>query len=132
MRWAAYAHPLVGGLVLGLLFFVGSLGLRSRSWPKARAVYLRRHALLGPWVCVAVLSAHVSGLGAVWWARDDLVVASSGHFRTGSVLVLLLLLLFMSQPFMHRAEVRQLHPWIGALALLVAGAHVFFGLQLTR
>jgi hypothetical protein len=79
-----------------------------------------------------VLLGHASGVMAVLWSRPDLVVTRSVHFRTGSLLSALCLVLLLSRPFLHIHEVRQLHPWIGAFALLVAGAHVFFGLQLTR
>lgn len=132
MDWSAYLHPIFGATVVGLVFFLGSLGLRARSWPRRRAEFLGYHARLGPWVCAAAFLAHASGMMAVLWGRADLAVTRSAHFRTGSLLCALLLLLLLTRPWLHIQGVRQLHPWVGALALLVAGAHVFFGLQLTR
>ncbi|GIW44565.1 MAG: hypothetical protein KatS3mg077_1847 [Candidatus Binatia bacterium] len=132
MDWSAYLHPIVGAVVVGLVFSLGSLGLQARRWPRRRAEFLRYHARLGPWVCAAAFLTHASGMMAVLWGRTDLALTRSAHFRTGSLLCALLLLLFLTRPFLHLRQVRQLHPWVGALALLVAGAHVFFGLQLTR
>lgn len=132
MDWLVYAHPIFGAAVVGLVFSLGQFGLRARGPARRREDYLRWHVRLGPWVCAAALLAQASGVVAVLWGRTDLTVASSVHFRSGTVLVCLLLVLFFSRPFMHYPLVRQLHPWVGAFALLVAGAHIFFGLQLTR
>lgn len=132
VNWAVYAHPIFGTLLVLAVLFLGSLGLRSRSWPRRRAELLRQHAALGPWVYCGVLLAQASGLVSVYVARGDLTPATSVHFRTGGLLTLCMLVLFASRAKMHLRWVRTLHPWIGAVAMLVAAGHVFFGLQLTR
>lgn len=132
MDWAVYAHPIFGTGVVLAVWVLGTLGLRTRTWPRHRAELLRRHALLGPWVCCGVLLAQASGLVVVWVARGDLSPATSVHFRTGSVLAIAMIVLFASRAWMHHAWVRTLHPWVGALAMLMAAGHMFFGLQLTR
>lgn len=132
MSWADYAHPVFGGIVVGLVLSLGSMGLRARSWPKRRKEFLQWHVRLGPWVCAAALLAQASGFAAVWLGRFDLQPGTSVHFRTGTLLTAVLLLLWCTRPFMHQSWIRQVHPWLGALAMLVAGAHAFFGLQLMR
>ncbi|GBD25901.1 hypothetical protein HRbin30_01228 [bacterium HR30] len=132
MGWLAYAHPIFGAVVVGFVFILGHFGLRGRGSSLRCREARQLHARLGPWVCAAALLAHAGGVLMVWSVRSDLTAASSVHFRSGTLLVCLLLLLFCSRPFMHLVLVRQLHPWVGALTMLIAAAHVFFGMQLIR
>lgn len=133
MTFADYLHPVVGGLFLALWWVGGSLGLRARrARPGVRAQLLRRHEYLARLASAGLAVAFASGMVAVLFGRQDLVVGSTTHFKVGSVLVLVAGLQWISSEQMHRPWVRSVHPWIGAFGMLLGVAHVFFGLQLTR
>ena len=63
---------------------------------------------------------------------DDLDVASTLHFRTGLALVLLLTGSALTARSMQRgnAVAREVHPWLGAAAVLLAAAHLIAGLRI--
>ena len=44
----AYLHPILGGLSIAFLAYVGSLGLRARSDRRHAPALLARHAWLAP------------------------------------------------------------------------------------
>ncbi len=127
----AYVHPVAAGLTAVLLAYVGSLGLRARNNRRHARAYLVRHARLGPIMYALVLVSWIGGVLSTWLVRNDLEVAASPHFRIGGALVLALSASWATSRWMHRAEVRGLHPWLGAAAMLLAAAQVFFGLQIT-
>lgn len=127
----AYVHPIAAGLTVVLLAYVGSLGLRARNNRRYARAYLTRHGRLGPIMYALVLVSWISGVLSTWLVRNDLEVAASPHFRIGGALVLALSASWVTSRWMHRAEIRWLHPWLGASAMLLAAAQVFFGLQIT-
>lgn len=133
MTLADYLHPLFGAAVIALWLGTGALGLRSiGALPRRRRDSLRSHRRIAPVAAAALLLAFLSGVVAVHFGRPDLELASTAHFRLGSALVAGAALQWASARWMHVPWVRTLHPWSGALTMLLAAAQVFFGLQLTR
>ncbi len=126
-----YLHPVVGGLIIVFLGYIGSLGLRARNDRHNARTYLARHARWGPMMYLLVLASWAGGLLSTRLLRHDLDVAASTHFRIGLFMVLALSGGFISSRWMDRSQVRELHPWLGAAAMLLAAAQVFFGLQIT-
>ena len=126
----SYIHPAIAVLILTLLAHVASLGVRARNDRRHGAAYRKRHAQLAPWLYASVLVVWVGGLASTWALRPIEELASSGHFRVGTALVAVLSLGALSSRWMDRPAVRAVHPWLGVLALLLAAAQVFFGLQI--
>lgn len=114
-----------------LLAYIGSLGLRARNDRRHARTYLTRHARLGPVTYALVLVSWLTGVLSTWLVRNDLEVAASPHFRIGVALVLALSASWLTSRWIRRADMRGLHPWFGAAAMLLAAAQVFFGLQIT-
>jgi uncharacterized protein DUF4079 len=127
----AYVHPITAALVVALLGYVGSLGLRARADRRRGLHLLRHHARLAPVMYALVVASWTGGVVSTWLLRRDLELATSPHFRIGSAIVLALSAGALTSRWMHRPQVRALHPWFGAAAMLLAAAQVFFGLQLT-
>jgi len=126
-----YVHPVVGGLTLVLLGYVGSLGLRARNDRRHAGALLRRHAKLAPIMYGLIVATWIAGFLSTWLLRPDLQLGASMHLRIGAALVLALSGGFVTSRWMARPESRAIHPWFGVLAMLLAAAQVFFGLQLT-
>lgn len=126
-----YVHPVAGALIVALLGYVGSLGLRARNDRRHARQYLRRHARLGPAMYVLILLSWAGGVLSTWFLRHDLDLGASAHFRIGIAVVVALSAGFLTSRGMRRPEIRALHPWLGAAAMLLAAAQVFFGLQIT-
>lgn len=125
-----YLHPIVGALVLALLGYVASLGLRARSDRRNRAKWLRRHAQVAPWVFAAVVATWLAGLAVQWTIRPPAELAASPHYRVGLALVVVLGAGALSARRMDVKAVRDVHPWFGVLAILLGAVQVVFGLQL--
>ena len=126
-----YLHPISAAVVLALLVWVGSLGLRARNQPRRARALLARHARWAPLAYALVLATWVTGIVTTWALRRDLEVAASEHFRFGILLVLALTGAWATARRMHVPWIREVHPWFGAAALLLAAAQVLFGLQIT-
>jgi len=127
----AYVHPIAGGVTIALLFYVGSLGLRARTDRRQARQLLAQHARLAPWMYGLLIASWVGGFLSTWWLRRDLELGGSTHLRIGVALLLALSGGALTSRWMRRAEIRALHPWLGAAAMLLAAAQVFFGLQIT-
>ena len=130
-RTLSYLHPVTAGVVVALLLYVGSLGLRARSDRRRAVQHLTRHARLAPIMFALVLVGWLAGVGSTYLWRPDLRFAASPHFRIGLALVLALSSAALSSRWITRPWVRDVHPWFGAAAMLLAVAQVFFGLQIT-
>jgi hypothetical protein len=78
----------------------------------------------------AVVLNWLDGVVVTWIVRPPDELATSGHFRIGLAMVVVLSASAASSRWMHRPLARQLHPWFGATAMLLAAAQVIFGLQL--
>lgn len=128
----AYVHPATGVLVLVLLVFVGSLGLRARTRSRRRGELLALHVRLAPLAYALVVLAWLAGAVSTLTLRGDLSFADSLHFRSGSAIALFLTGSALSARAMRRgsAAARALHPWLGAAALLLAAAQVVTGLRI--
>jgi hypothetical protein len=126
-----YIHPIAGALIVALLAYAGSLGLRARSDRRRARRHLAAHARLGPIVYALTLLSWVGGIVSTWLLRADLELAASPHFDIGVAIAVALSAGFLSSHWMRRPTVRGLHPWFGVAAMLLAAAQVFFGLQIT-
>ena len=128
----AYVHPIVGATVLALLVYVASLGLRLRTARRDRAELAARHARLAPWAYAGVLVSWTAGLLSSWWLREDLEVASTFHLRIGLLIAVLLTGSALTARWLSRgnSSARDLHPWLGAVAALLAAAQAVTGLRI--
>lgn len=127
-----YLHPLTGAVVLALLVYVGALGLSLGRARRDRAARAARHAR---WARVAyggVLASWLAGLLSVVLGRADLDPAASLHFRSATLLALLLTGSALTARAIARgnANARDWHPWLGGAAVLLAAAHAVAGLRL--
>ena len=127
----AYVHPVAGGMTIFLLFYVGSLGLRARNDRRRAREHLARHARLAPWMFAFIAVSWVGGFVSTWQLRHDLELGTSTHLRIGLALLLALAGAGLTSRWMRRPQIRAIHPWFGAAAMLLAAAQVFFGLQIT-
>ena len=126
-----YLHPVAGAAVLALLAYVASLGFRLRTARRGRAALAARHARLAPFAYAAVLASWVAGAASTLWLRDDLDFAASLHFRTGAGMAVLLTGSALTARAMRGgAAARDIHPWLGAAAVLLAAVHVVTGLRI--
>ena len=82
----AYLHPLTGVVIVALLVYTGSLGLRARSDRRRAQQHLRLHARLGPPMFALVLFAWLGGVVSTWLWRSGLELGASSHMRVGTVL----------------------------------------------
>lgn len=128
-----YLHPIAGFATLLLLVYVGLLGLRLRSARRERARLAALHARLGPWLYALVLGSWAAGALSVIWTRPDLALADSLHFRSGAALVLLLTGSAITSRLLRRGNLnaREVHPWLGVAAVLLAAIHLVTGLRIT-
>lgn len=127
-----YLHPITAGAVLGLLGYVAVLGFRLRSARRDRGALADRHRRLAVIVYWGVVASWLAGVASTFWERDDLAVASTLHFRTGLVLAVVLTGSALTARSMRRgsAAAREVHPWLGAAAVLIAAAHLAAGLAI--
>ena len=129
---ALYLHPIAGAATLGLLGYVAALGFRLRSARRDRAVLAGRHRRAAAVAYWAVLASWAAGVGTTFWGRDDLALASTLHFRTGVALAIVLTGSALTARSMDRGSIvaREVHPWLGATAVLLAAAHIAAGLAI--
>jgi hypothetical protein len=126
-----WAHPILGGVTIVLAFRAAGFALASRSGGVAGAQARARHRALAPVALVLVVASWLLGTWTVWARRPKLVVGESGHFTVGSVVVGLLAVSFLLSRRMPRDHwARLVHPWVGAVALILLGVQVFLGLQI--
>lgn len=127
-----YLHPLLGAAVVVLLGYVAMLGFQLRTARRKRTALAARHARLAPVAYWAVLATWVTGVASTAWLRADLDVASTLHFRSGCALAALLTGSALTARAFQRgnAGAREIHPWLGAAAVLAAAAHVVAGLRI--
>jgi uncharacterized membrane protein YbjE (DUF340 family) len=129
----AYVHPIIGALTIALLAYVGSLGLRARNDRRRAQQLLAQHARLAPWMYGFIIASWIGGFVSTWLLRHDLELGASTHLRIGVALVVAVSGSALTSWAMRRpqVQVRAIHPWLGAAAMLLAAAQVFFGLQMT-
>lgn len=127
----SYVHPLVGTLVIALLLWVGAQGLRSRHKARYAPGARKLHARFAPvalWGCVVVA---VAGPLSVVFTREDLELVDSWHFWFGWLVALLMVSAWFSSRRLHEdPRLKQLHPYFGIAAMLLAifGAMLGFGM----
>jgi len=126
-----YAHPIAAGVATLLLFYLGSLALRARNDRRRARSLLAQHARLAWPVYWLILISWVGGLLSTWWLRRDLELGASAHLRIGLALVAILTASAVTSRWLQTTRWRDIHPWLGVVALLLAAAQVFFGLQIT-
>ena len=127
-----YWHPIIGAASLLLLLYVASLGFRMRTARRGRAQLTALHARLAPIAYAAVLVSWLIGAGSALWLRSDFEFASTLHFRTGCIMAALLTGSALTARWMRsgNATARDVHPWLGAAAVLLAAAHAAAGLRI--
>jgi len=127
-----YVHPILGAVALALLVYVASLGLRMRTARRGRIELARQHARLAPWAYAGVLISWALGLLSTTFVREDFEVASTFHLRTGLAIALLLTGSAITARWLNRGNTtaRELHPWLGAVAALLAAAQAVTGLRI--
>jgi Protein of unknown function (DUF4079) len=126
-----YIHPAAAFVTVAALAYTGSLGLRSRQVRRGATALLRRHARVAPYVYWLVVLNWALGAASVWWGRQDLDFAASGHFKVGCALVVALTITALVSRWMDRVpNGRTIHPLVGALSILLAGFQLFLGLQI--
>ncbi len=131
MTVLVYLHPLAGALTIALLLYAGALGLRARNTRRGRAELLRRHARIAPVMFWSNLASWLGGLFSTWAWRPEMELAASMHVRIGAVMLLVLSASFLVSRNMNSELTRNFHTLLGCIALLLAVAQVFFGLQIT-
>jgi hypothetical protein len=128
----SYLHPIFGAITLALLVYIAVLGFDARNRPRQRQVLLARHARLAPYVYVLVLLSWCGGAFSTAFLRGDLRFADSLHFRLGCASAALLTGSALSAQWIDRYPwVRELHPWFGGVAALLAAAQAVTGLRIT-
>jgi hypothetical protein len=128
----AYIHPIAGVATLALLVYLAMLGFNARNRPRQRAALLARHARFAPYVYVLVLLSWCGGAFSTAFLRGDLSFAQTFHFRLGCASVALLTGSALSAQWMERHPwARELHPWFGGAAVLLAAAQAVTGLRIT-
>jgi hypothetical protein len=130
MDYLVYVHPLLATLGLALLAHTASFAVRARNHRRYRSLFLVRHSFIAPRMYWTIVFVWGSGLVSVWALRPADELATSGHFVVGTAFLAVLTMSAVSSRWMDDARVRAVHPWIGALALLLSAAQAFFGLQL--
>ena len=126
-----WAHPILGGVAIVLAFRAAGFALASRSGGAAGAQARARHRALAPAVLVLVVASWLLGVWTVWARRPKLELGESGHFTVGTIVVALLTVsLLLSRRMPGTTWARMVHPWVGAVALLLLGVQVFLGLQI--
>ena len=128
----AYLHPLAGLGTVAVLFYAASLGLRGRTVRRDADRFRRLHARVAPLAYACVALNWVAGITSVWALRPELDLASSSHFTLGCLIVTLLTAAALaSRALPSSPTAGWAHPALGAGALLLCGAQVFFGLRMT-
>ena len=103
-----------------------------RTARRGRAQLTALHARLAPIAYVAVLASWLIGAASALWARNDFEFASTLHFRTGCLMAALLTGSALTARWMRTGNTtaREVHPWLGAGAVLLAAAHAATGLRI--
>lgn len=131
--FVSWLHPLAGLATVVLAWRLASLGLAMRRGGRRAAGARAAHTRFGPWLVAAVLVSWIGGWLTVWLVRDDLDVGASMHFRLGTaMLVAVVAAALVSQSMTRTPWARDVHPWLGAIVVLLAGLQVFIGWQLMR
>lgn len=126
-----YVHPIAGGITIALLLYSGGLGLRARNRRRGKAEILRRHSRIAPVAFVLNAVSWVGGILSMWLLRPEMELAASMHVRLGTALVVVLAAAFVCSRRMGSETIRNLHAALGSVALLLAVAQIFYGLQIT-
>jgi uncharacterized membrane protein YbhN (UPF0104 family) len=123
-----FLHPALGAVALAVSVALASAGFQGRRRPGRGD--LDRHRRLGPWALALMLATWALGAVSVLLWRNDLELAESLHFGVGTAIAMLFVLSAASSKWLDTGLVRRVHPWIGAAALLLAGAQTVLGLSL--
>jgi hypothetical protein len=123
-----FLHPLLAAATFGGAIWIATLGFQGRRRGERRD--LDAHRRWAPVVFAAMLVTWAAGLATVVTARPDLDAAASTHFLVGSAIAALFGVSALTSRRIDVPAVRALHPWLGALALLLCGVQTFLGLAL--
>jgi hypothetical protein len=123
-----FLHPLLAAATLAGAIWIATLGFRGRRRHDVRD--LTAHARFAPWVFAAMLVTWLGGIATVIVARADLEATASTHFLVGSAITALFGVSALSSRWIGVPAIRAIHPWIGALGLLLCGVQTMLGLEL--
>jgi hypothetical protein len=127
-----FIHPVIGGLaVLGMLW-LGSRGLLARQGGKTATAKRRWHAKWGNTILATMALAAVTGTSTVFFVRDDLDVAGTWHFIAGWTATTCMAAIAVATPrrFRKNDAVKQGHPIVGVVAMVVGVAVLLLGFEL--
>jgi hypothetical protein len=127
-----FLHPFLGGLALLAMMQLGAAGLQARQGAKGAHNKRKRHAKQGPWIAGAMALAALTGVGTVVFVREDLEPVDSWHFWAGWLATLCMLTIAFVTPrrFRRNQLVKNLHPAVGVVAMLVGVVVLLVGIEL--
>ncbi len=126
-----WIHPVVGGLAVTLLLWLGIQGARSRHRRSYAGQARVRHRRASRYVAGLVVLAACLGTASALWLRPDLRPMGSFHFWLGWGTCLLTLALAWSGPQVPTdPDARAVHPLFGIFALVFAALTATLGLGL--
>jgi hypothetical protein len=129
--WLAWAHPAFGVVAVLLAARGAALGVAGRRSGVVASRDRARHKAFMPWVYALVVVSWAGGLASTLWLRTDLPPAESAHFLVGTgIVIAFTAAAAISRRIGLEPWARQIHPWIGAAALLLCGWQLFLGLQI--
>jgi len=127
-----FVHPVLGGLALLAMAWTGSRGLLARQGARGAHAKRRFHRRWAPWAAAACVLAALTGPLTVFTLRDDLTPADTIHFWVGLSTTAIMGLLWWMTPRRYRrnAMVKNLHPILGVVALVLGVGVLLFGIEL--
>ena len=127
-----FVHPVLGGIAILAMAWTGSRGLLARQGAKGAHAKRRFHRRWAPWALGGCQLAALTGIATVGLVRDDLELADTMHFWFGLTVTSLMAALWWATPRRYRksALVRNGHPIVGVLALIVGLGVLLFGIEL--
>lgn len=124
-----WLHPVAGAIGASLLIWIGAQGLRGRHRARYAARARAIHMKYAKWVYALIAGVAVVGTGSVVFLRPDLSLASSWHFWMLWTVVALLTGSFVtSRRFAADVDARELHAWMGIVAMVAIGVGAALGL----
>lgn len=129
-----WGHPLMMAIVIFVMgSFVGSAGWRGRK-AEDKAIAnksLSDHRTLAPWMFFFMAAGYTGGVLSL--VMQDQPILASPHFRTGSIVLLLLLIngaLALTGFGKDKGSLRTVHAYLGSTALCLLVLHAVLGLKL--
>lgn len=129
-----WGHPAMMAIVIFVMgSFVAWAGWRGRTEtdPETASQSLAGHRKLAPWMFLFLALGYTGGVLSLVMQHES--IFESGHFWTGSVVLVLLAtngLMSLRGFWGNSSRFRSVHAYLGSAALLLLFAHAFLGLKL--